>query len=108
MNNIEKQKNSFKPLKGQSLTLDFTKCRYIGEIHLILKDVFGLPEYYGENWDALYDCLDGRFAENKKTVVEIHGYTTLEPEIKAYCKTMLKIFDEIQRENPYVTFNLIS
>ena len=46
-------KNAFKPIKENPIILDFTKCKYLGEIHLILKAKFGLPEYYGENWDAL-------------------------------------------------------
>lgn len=27
------------------------------EAHAYLKEVFGLPDYYGGNLDALYDCL---------------------------------------------------
>ena len=26
-------------------------------IHRILKETLGFPDYYGENLDALYDCL---------------------------------------------------
>ncbi len=40
------------------ITLDFTGCRYLGEIHKILKRQFRFPECYGENLSALWDCLD--------------------------------------------------
>lgn len=31
-------------------------------LHLILKEKLNLPEYYGENLDALWDCLTGDIA----------------------------------------------
>ena len=45
--------NAFRPITENPIVLDFTGCKYLGEIHLILKTKFGLPDYYGENWDAL-------------------------------------------------------
>lgn len=52
------KENAFKQVEENLIILDFTGCRYLGEIHRILKKKFGLPEYYGENWDALWDCLE--------------------------------------------------
>lgn len=57
MNYEEMKRNAFKPIEENPIILDFTGCKYLGEIHLILKTKFGLPEYYGENWEALWDCL---------------------------------------------------
>ena len=61
----------FKEITENPIILDFSKCKYLGEIHLMLKEKFGLPEYYGENWDALWDCLDDRFCQEKDFVVKI-------------------------------------
>ena len=107
MNYYDKQ-NAFKPLKENSLTLDFSDCKYPSEIHLVLKEGFGLPEYYGENWDALWDCLDDRFFGANAYDISIYGYTTLPEELRDYCALMLKVFDDVGKEYPNVTFKMLS
>lgn len=51
--------NAFRIINENPIILDFTGCRRLGEIHKILRERFGFPEYYGENWSALWDCFDG-------------------------------------------------
>ncbi len=100
--------NAFKPITENPIILDFTGCRYAGEIHLRLKTKFGLPEYYGENWDALWDCLDGLFYQRGDFEVHILGFNSLPEELKTYCAPMMEIFRDVHNEAPNVTFKLIS
>ncbi len=100
--------NAFKPITENPIILDFSGCKYLGEIHKILKQKFGFPEYYGENWDALWDCLDGLFCSNGNFRVKIYGFNSLNTELRNYCRTMLDIFDDVHKETPNVTFELIS
>ena len=51
----------------KDVVLDFGTCSTEKEIHAYLKEQFGFPDYYGENLDALYDCLTD-FTED----IEIH------------------------------------
>ncbi len=102
------RRNAFKPIKENPIILDFTGCKYLGEIHLILKTKFGLPEYYGENWDALWDCMDGLFYKRGNFKVKIYGFLTLPDDLREYCVSMLEIFDDVHKETPNVTFELIS
>lgn len=102
------KRNSFKPIKENPVILDFTGCKYLGEIHRILKTKFGLPEYYGENRDALWDCLCGLFYQRGNFKAEIYGFTSLPDDLREYCKDMLEIFDDVHKDTQNVPFELIS
>ena len=108
MNNSEFERNAFKPIKENPIILDFTGCKYLGEIHLILKIKFGLPAYYGENWDALWDCMHGLFYQRGDYKVNIYGFLSLPEDLREYCVTMLEIFDDVHHDTPNVVFALVS
>ena len=97
--------NAFKEIKENPIILDFTGCKYIGEIHRVLKDKFGLPDYYGENWDALWDCL--RYIFDYKITVNITGLKTLKKELQTECKKMLEVFDDVHKETPEFTYEIM-
>ena len=101
-------RNAFKPIKENPIILDFTGCKYLGEIHRILKIKFGLPEFYGENWDALWDCMHGLFYQRGNFTVTIYGFLSLPDDLREYCKTMLEVFSDVHKDTPNVIFQLIS
>ena len=92
----------------EMIILDFTECKTLGEVHQVLKKNFDFPEYYGENWSALWDCLDGWYYDEGEILVEIHGYHAMPEELQDYCQTMLKIFDDVHERTPNVTFVMVS
>lgn len=104
----EQKRNAFKPIKEGFIVLDFSNCKYLDEIHKMLKEKFGFPEYYGENWDALWDCLDDFFFAKKEFKVEIHGFYGMEESLREQCKELLEIFDDLREEYPSITMELIS
>ena len=88
------------------IVLDFSDCKNLGDIHLCLKEKFDLPDFYGENWDALWDSLDDKFFENGECRVEIHGFWQLEKELRDCCGAMLEVFEDIHKEYPNVVFKI--
>ncbi len=88
------------------ITLDFTGCRYLGEIHRILKEQFDFPDYYGENLSALWDCMSDYCDEN--THIYIKGLSDLPNEFDEYMKKIWKIFCRVNRTTPNITFEIVS
>lgn len=97
---------AFRPIAENSIVLDLTECRYLGEVHRLLKEAFGLPEYYGENWAALWDCLSGLFDGRGEYVVYIRGLSALPVSLRVELEPMLAIFEEVHGETPNVTFTV--
>ncbi len=98
----------FKPIEENPIILDFTGCEYPAQIHMILKEKFGLPDYYGENWDALWDCLDGLFYQRGDFKVEIYGFLSLSEKAREYCAPMLEVFEDVHKDTPNVIFEVLS
>ena len=57
-------------------TIDFTNVKYYTEMHEIIRDSLEFPDYYGCNWDALWDCLTDMLGE--PIHIEIIGLEIIE------------------------------
>lgn len=75
------------------VVLDFEGCKTLGQFHLAIKETFGFPEYYGENWSALWDCLTDIF--NEKTHVVIRGFFSMPENLQEYCTKLFEILDRL-------------
>ena len=104
----ENDENAFKEIIENPIILDFTNCKYCGTVHKILKEKFGLPEYYGENWDALWDCLSYLWFHDGEILIEIHGFYSMNKDIQEYCEPMFRVFQRVHDETPNVTFEIVS
>ena len=89
-------------------TIDLTDCKYLMDLHERIRVSLGFPEWYGKNWDALWDCLRYLFYRRGDFRVNIYGFMSLPEDLREYCKTMLEIFDDVHEETPNVVFELIS
>ena len=98
-------RNAYKKIKDNPIILDFTGCKYLGELHKILKEKLGFPEYYGENLDALWDCL--KYYCKGSCLVLIKGVDTMPKELQGYMVKVMEVFDDVHKQTPNVTFKII-
>ncbi len=88
------------------ITLDFTGCRYLGEIYRIIKKEFEFAENHGENLDALWDSL--RYYWDENLHVYIKGFKSLPKEFDDYMRKILGVFDKVHETIPTITFEIVS
>ena len=43
--------------------VDFSEVEYYAQMHSAIKDGLCFPDYYGNNWDAFWDCLTDMYGE---------------------------------------------
>lgn len=106
-NNYTQEEYKYKEISQNPVVLDFEGCKYLWEIHKVFKINFGLPEYYGENPDALWDCLRYLF-HNEKVSVEIHNFNKLEKTLKEATAELLEVLDDVAKETPNFSYKIIS
>ena len=83
------------------ITLDFTGIKTLWELHEYFKTVFHLPNYYGRNMDALWDCLYYSF--EFPTTITLKNVSDIPAEMQETVEVMLELFDDLQRKDKKVT-----
>jgi len=74
-----------------NVILDARKMDEKESAHQYLKRIFGFPEYYGNNLDALYDCLS---EINDLNVHIIHAQ-----DADNYFPRILSVFEDLEDAN---------
>lgn len=75
--------------------LDFSECKYLGEIYAHIKSVLELPQWCGENLDALWDAMTGMmYTPAEVTIIP----KVRRKELKEDIKEIISIFHEAQQE----------
>lgn len=68
-------------------------------LHKTLKECLGLPDWYGENLDALYDCLTDLTEETR---IMIKNKALLEHSLGNYAVSLERVLDQASQENPHM------
>lgn len=74
--------------------LDFRNIQYYGEMHQIIKEALDFPDYYGENWDAFWDCLTDMVG--RSIYIQIFGMDVLEEKFPGSGEKMLEILEDLR------------
>ena len=83
------------------IALDFSGIKSLWNLHEYFKEVFELPDYYGHNMDALWDCLHCFYDE--PTTIILNHIEKLPKDMDAISRTMVALFRELERRNEEVS-----
>ena len=77
--------------------LDFSGIKSLLAMHEYFKEVFNLPDYYGHNMDALWDCLSCCY--DGSTTIELRNIGALPKEMAPSVEIMLELFHDLHIED---------
>ena len=90
--------NTIDYLYSKDRILDFSKCKYLGEIHEILKKELELPEWYGSNLDALWDSITGIMYVPANIKIIYKPETKASQKLSDEVEQIISVFLEAQEE----------
>lgn len=64
--------------------------------HALLKEQLQLPDYYGNNLDALWDCLVSDFTPK---MITIRNPQRIVDNLGRYGQSLLRLFEELKEQN---------
>ncbi len=85
----------------RKVTLDCAAIETTAGLHLQLAELLDLPEYYGSNLDALYDCLGDI---RRDICLVLANADALEPALGDYAARFFRLLEQAARENPHFTY----
>ena len=89
----------------KNIVIDFSKCKYPMDLHNQLSEKLELPEWYGNNLDALWDMLTG-FIETPISITVIFKPDTKASEnLKENVLNIIETFKEAAQEDDEIKFS---
>ena len=79
-------------VKDMKYILDGKKMVSKEETHQYLKETFGFPEHYGNNLDALYDCL----MERNVMEIEVEHEEEMLAALGKYGEKLMQVLDDVK------------
>lgn len=94
---------AYTPITTDPVLLNLTGCKDWGTLHQRIHEAFGFPDYYGENWDAMWDCLTDVFLPPVQRRIVVEGFAAMPQEPREYAAPMREIFSDLQEKYPWVS-----
>lgn len=89
----------------KNIVIDFSKCNYPVDLHNELREKLELPEWYGNNFDALWDMLTGFIETPINITVIFKPETKLAENLKENVLKIIETFKEASEEDEEIIFN---
>lgn len=89
----------------ERIVLNFSEIRTWWELHEYFKEVFSLPDYYGRNLDALWDCLRCSFEVD--TRITLVGLDKMTNGLENLVDDIKELFLDLEAEEREVTVEFV-
>ncbi|MBE6051080.1 MAG: barnase inhibitor [Clostridium sp.] len=80
----------------KKIILDSKEFLTKDELHKVLKKKMNLPDYYGNNLDALWDCITGYIP--LPMTVEWLNFNQSKANLGEYADMVLEVFEDAEQE----------
>ncbi|WP_257974521.1 barstar family protein, partial [Vibrio parahaemolyticus] len=81
------------------MRIDLIMIENENQLHELMANCFGFPDYYGKNWDAFWDCLCD---SDLPKVIEFVGSSHLKSAHPESFESLKSCFDDLSREYPNI------
>ena len=85
-------------LYSKDRVLDFSNCKYLGEVHELIKKELELPEFYGCNLDALWDAVTGLMYVPANIKIIFKPETAAAQKLADEIEKIISVFKEAEQE----------
>lgn len=86
--------------------LDFSECKYLGEIHQKIQTVLELPDWCGQNLDALWDAITGIMYLPAEITIIFQPQTTQTLQLSDEVDKIITVFTEAANEFGEIVLNI--
>lgn len=87
--------------------LDFSECNYLGEIHQKIQTVLELPDWYGQNLDALWDSITGIMYLPTEITIIFQPQTIQALQLSEEVDKIITVFKEADNEFGEIVLNIV-
>jgi len=90
-------------MRPDLIELDLGTIETSLDLHLMLRDRLQFPDYYGENWDAFWDCIRDDEQSSMPTTLRLRGWDALQRRLPRDAKLLRKVLDDLANNRDEVT-----
>ena len=105
--NIEltEEEKAYKPITENPIKVDLKEWESLLDIFGLLKRKLGLPDFCGDNWDAIWDSAWGFGSD--PVLIEFYGVSEARERFPEDVDILLEIFDDLHKECPRIEYAVV-
>ena len=85
-------------LYSKDRVINFSNCKYLWEVHELIKKELELPEFYGCNLDALWDAITGLMYVPANIKIIFKPETVTTQNLADEIEKIIQVFKEAEEE----------